>query len=219
MNTYQEQSQQWTLFHYWRSSCSWRVRWALQLKGLSPKMIPVSLLDGESESLQHGERNPFHYVPVLKINNQYLSESMAIIEFLDEIAPEPHRLFSGDAYERAHIRQLCEYINAGTQPLQNLNILEKVGSDTSLRTQWAQDVIRQGLTAFESMAAPKFNGFSVGSKITAADLFLIPQCYNALRFGINLEQEFSVLNQIYLQARATPHCIAASPESYEPKSN
>src|SRR5688500_17347222 len=111
------------LYHYWRSSSSWRIRWALAHKAVACEYIPVSLLDGESESEEHLSRNPLGFVPVLEIVRSgatpfYLSESMAILEWIEEMHPNP-TLLPGDAYQRARIRQLAEIIASDTQPLQN----------------------------------------------------------------------------------------------------
>src|SRR5262249_10154988 len=105
-----------TLYHYWRSSSPWRVRWALGLKGVKAQLVAINLLTDENESAAHRARNPMGYVPVLSVGTRHLIESMAIIEWLDETRPEP-RLLPGDTFDRAHVRALCELINAGTQPL------------------------------------------------------------------------------------------------------
>src|SRR4051794_36445226 len=98
-----------TLYHYWRSSSSWRVRWALELKGLKPKMVPVNLLSDEPDSPEHLARHPLGYVPVLSTPRGNLIESVAILEWLEENYPQPS-LLPGDSYDRAHIRALVEVI-------------------------------------------------------------------------------------------------------------
>src|SRR5258707_740787 len=117
-----------TLYHYWRSSSSWRVRWALELKGQTPKVVHVNLLDGENDSEAHLKRSPLGYVPVLESEGKMICESVAIIEFLEEKNPKP-QLYPGDAFQKAHIRALIEIINADTQPVQNLTVTEKLSDD------------------------------------------------------------------------------------------
>src|SRR4051812_25232147 len=114
------------LYHYWRSSSSWRVRWALTYKSIPFETASVDLLTDETDGQDHLQRNPMGYVPVLELLNpqspfRYLSESVAIIEWLEEQFPTP-KLLPGDPLHRAKIRQLTETINAGTQPLQNPNV-------------------------------------------------------------------------------------------------
>jgi maleylacetoacetate isomerase len=204
-----------TLYHYWRSSSSWRVRWALEIKGLKAELVHVGLLNGESESEEHLKRNPLGYVPVLKAGDEYFTESVAIIEWLDEMAPTP-KLYPGDSYERLHIRTLCEIINAGIQPIQNTLVLDKLSSEEEKRKEWSQFFIRRGLHAFEENCKKKSGKFSVGDQVTAADVFLIPQLYNAKRVDIDLK-DFPLLAKIYENALKTEACKASQPEAYEPK--
>ena len=204
------------LYHYWRSSCSWRVRWALALKGIVPEYVHVGLLDGEVEREPHRSRNPMGYVPALSLNGSMITESVAILELLDELKPSP-LLYSGDAFQRAHIRALVETINAGTQPLQNLNTVDYFSNDPQKRLDWMRHFIKIGLRAFETLASKTSGDYCVGNHITAADLCLIPQCYNALRFNIDLSHEFKILWQIYQNAMATEHAQLTSPENFEPK--
>lgn len=206
------------LYHYWRSSSSWRVRWALALKGLPCEMIAVDLLSGESESQAHLSRNPLGYVPVLEIvgdKPRLLTESVAIIEWLEEVHPAP-ALLPADAFDRARIRQLCEIINAATQPLANPNVTDEHSSDAAEKKRWNQLWIRRGLHAYEALAREKAGRFTFGDTLSMADLFLVPQCYNALRSEIALEREFPLLARIDANCLATPSCQAAHPDRYKP---
>lgn len=203
-----------TLYHYWRSSSSWRVRWALELKGLKAKMVAVNLLDGESEREPHLSRHPLGYVPVLNVDGRNLIESAAIIEWLEENHPSP-QLYPGDSFSRAHIRALVELINADTQPIQNLNVVDHHTSNADEKKRWQQHFIRRGLAAFQQLAKARAGRFSVGDRVTAADLYLIPQCYNALRFDVSLS-EFPLIERIYNEAMLTPACQATAPERYQP---
>lgn len=216
------------LYHYWRSSSSWRVRWGLALKGIPCEYVAVDLLSGESESPQHAARNPLGYVPVLEFLGgslhgrsaeapvrPFLAESMAILEWAEEVHPEP-RLLAGDAFHRAWIRQLAEVINADTQPLQNLGPQYLHSSeDAGKRKAWAQHWIRNGLAAYESLVIHTAGKFSVGDAITLADLFLVPQCYNAERYEVPLDP-YPTVKRISEAALATPEGRASHPDRYKP---
>lgn len=203
-----------TLYHYWRSTSSWRVRFALELKGLRAKMVHVSLIDGESESEAHKKRNPMGYVPVLEIEGRFLTESVSIIEWLEEKFPE-NPLYPGDIYDRAHLRSLVEIVNADIQPLQNLTVLEHLSSDEEKRKEWSAFFIKRGLEGFYEKMAKKAGNFTVGNSLTAADVYLIPQVYNALRFGADI-RHLPKLIDIYERALKHPSCEASHPDKYKP---
>jgi maleylacetoacetate isomerase len=207
------------LYHYWRSSSSWRVRWALAIKGIPCEFAPVNLLSDEPESEAHIKRNPLGYVPVLELLDskdpfRFLSESTAIIEWLEETHPSPS-LFSGNSLQRARIRQLAEVINSGTQPLQNLNVCQYHSTDSEEQKRWNRHWITHGLKAYETLVQETAGRFSVGDSITCADLFLIPQCYNARRHDVSLT-EFPVIERIHEAALLTENCQASSPERFQP---
>lgn len=204
-----------TLYHYWRSSSSWRVRWALEIKGVKAAFTHVDLLSGEVDREPHLSRNPMGYVPVLEADGRMLIESMAILEWLEETHPSP-QLMPGDAFERAHIRALCEIINAGTQPIQNLPVLDFFSDEDEKRREWAQYFIRRGLSAFQAVAAPRAGRHCVGDRVTAADIFLIPQCYNARRFGMD-PAEFPLIERLFAAAMETEACKRSAPEKFQPK--
>jgi maleylpyruvate isomerase len=208
------------LYHYWRSSCSWRVRWALDYKGIAAELQHVSLLDGESESETHRSRNPLGYVPALERLDltgaeRFLSDSTAIVNWLDEVHPGPS-LFPGDPWNRARVRSLAGIISSDTQPVQNLNVLHRHSSDAAEQKRWAQEFIHQGLAAFERAATPVAGRFSVGSDLSWADLCLIPQCYNADRFGVGLD-DFPTIRRIVAETQALESVQSSHPSRYEPK--
>lgn len=204
-----------TLFHYWRSSGSWRVRWALALKGLPYDAVPINLLNGENDQPTHLKRNPMGYVPVLEVGGKFLAESVAILEFLEETHPAPP-LYPRDPFERAFARQLVELVNSGIQPLHNLNVVERHSDDPGERKRWSQEWIRKGLGAYEALLAgtPRAR-FSLGDRVSAPDLFLIPQCYAAGRNEVNL-QEFPRVAAINAAALETPECQASHPDRFAP---
>lgn len=207
------------LYHYWRSSSSWRVRWALLLKEIPCEFIAINLLNDESESADHLSRNPLGYVPVLEfLENlepfRFLSESMAIIHWLDLVFPEP-KLLSGTPLEQARIMQLSELVNAGIQPLQNLNVSQYHSNNTSEQRKWNFHWIQKGLTAYEILVKETAGKFSMGNQISVADLFLIPQCYNAIRNQIELA-DFPLIKKIYETSLQTRACQQSAPENFKP---
>ncbi|MEO5969668.1 MAG: maleylacetoacetate isomerase [Bdellovibrionia bacterium] len=213
------------LYHYWRSSSSWRVRWALALKKIPCEYVSVNLLSDETDGPEQRARNPFGYVPVLQILDDsgdttgkpvYLTESLAIIEWLEELVGTPSVL-PGSSYQKAKIRQLAETINAGTQPIQNPAVAQFYSSDAEQQKKWSLHWIRNGLAAYESLVQETPGVFSVGDTLTLADLCLIPQCYNALRQGVFLS-EFPKIEKIYQSALLTESCQASAPDSFSPQS-
>lgn len=179
-----------TLYSYWRSSCSWRVRLALGFKGISADIVPIHLVKngGEQFAEDYAKLNPMHQVPTLVLDDgRQLTQSVAIIEFLEERWPEP-ALFPADIFLRGQMREMVEIVNSGIQPVQNLSLLvmlETLQSGSKLR--WGKQVIEKGLSALEKKAAETAGDFLIGNQFTAADCCLIPQLYNARRFKCNLE--------------------------------
>ncbi len=204
------------LLHYWRSSSSWRVRWALEIKGLQYKSLPINLLQGEEKQSTYLEKNPAGHVPLLIIEEEKLGESMAIMEWLEESYPEPSILY-GNALERAQIRRLAETINSGTQPLQNLSVMKYVSSTKEKQVQWCQHWLERGLGVYESLLEkihePQWL-FSTGNTPSIADCCLIPQCYNGERFFIAIEK-FPKTYKIYTHALSTSACMAAHPDRFK----
>jgi len=210
------------LYHYWRSSASWRVRWALEIKKISYEARVVNLLKGEEKSTEFLEKNPAGYVPCLVLEEQgrkyFLSESLPIIEFLEEKHPE-HSLLPGSSFDKAFMRQLAETINAGTQPLQNLDVFRYHSSEKNKQDEWIQHWIKRGLGIYEKLLGNKggtTTAFSCTDTPSLADICLIPQCYSALRFQVDLSQ-FPLCEKIYEYAMGTPECLAASPDAHKPK--
>ncbi|RYG64127.1 maleylacetoacetate isomerase [bacterium] len=211
------------LYHYWRSSSSWRVRLALAHKKVSAEMVAVSLLDGESESDSHRSRNPLGFVPVLEFldetnpKKRYLAESLPMIEWLEETYPE-YPLLPHDRYDRALVRSLAEIVNSEIHPLQNLTTQLHYSLDPEKRKEWAQHWISEGLRAYEKLASPGAGNFSFGDALTSADLCLYPQLYNAKRFEVSLEP-FPTLERILKHAEANlPIYQKTHPSVYEPRS-
>ncbi len=178
------------LYTYWRSSCSYRVRFALAVKKIAYESRTVNLATGEQKLDTHAARSPTGFVPCLEIDGKTMVESVAIIELVDELFPEP-LLFPREPWGRARVRALVEVINAGTQPLQNLSVLDHFSHDPEARKEWSKHFIARGLASFERLMALHENEgiegkYAHGDALTAADVFLVPQMYNAQRFGVDL---------------------------------
>ncbi len=208
------------LHHYWRSSSSWRVRWALAYKGIPYEGHAVNLLAGaQSEASYVANKSPMGYVPCLEVDGRPLSESVAIFELLEELAPEP-ALYPRDAWGRARVRQLVEFVNAGTQPLQNLVVNRHHSSDPDAQKAWARHWIGRGLAALErELLLIHDEGLggrhAVGDALTAADLFIAPQLYNARRFEVDLGP-FPRVCAVEQAALATPSAQASHPDRFQP---
>jgi maleylacetoacetate isomerase/maleylpyruvate isomerase len=202
------------LYGYWRSSATWRVRWGFELKGVKYDYVPVNILKKENHERAHLARNPAGALPVLEIEpGRYLAESLAILEWLGETYPKQGpSLYPGDAYARAKIRQLCEIINSGTAPLQTPHAQGQHSADTQERQKWARYWIERGLKIFDQVSAPGRGLYSVGDQPTAADLCLVPQIYNAKRFGVDVKAVAPELLKIFDRALSTPACHRAAPE-------
>jgi maleylacetoacetate isomerase len=204
-----------TLHHFWRSSASWRVRWALAIKGLSFESVLVDIASGEQHKPERLAKSPIGHVPVLELDGHLLTESVAILEYLEETRPTPP-LYPRDPWARARVRQLVELVNSGIQPLQNLSVLSRHSSEPAQQKAWARHFNERGLAAYEALltriAADGLGGrFSVGDSLTAADLFLVPQVYSARRFGADVNRFPRVL-EIEAAAMATEHADGARPE-------
>jgi maleylacetoacetate isomerase len=206
------------LYHYWRSSSSWRVRLAFDWKGLAYETLPVSLLNGESEGPEHRSRNPAGFVPVLEIVGppvSFLTESLAIIEYLEEVHPDRPTLLPGPPVERARIRALAEVINAGTQPIQNIPVMERHSRDPVEQKAWAREFIHRGLETYESLCSSHAGAYSVGDVFSLADVCLIPQVYNAERYQVDLRQ-FPVISGIHERCRSLPVYESSHPDRFKP---
>lgn len=197
------------LYGYWRSSSSWRVRIALNLKGVEYEYVPVHLVrdGGEQHHPEYVAKNALHQVPTLEHDGVVLTQSMAMVEWLDEIAPEP-RLFPGDAQDRARIRELCEISNSAIQPMHNLSVLLAVEALGAVRAEWARPHIERGLAAMEERVSVPF---AAGADLSAADVFIVPQLGAARRFGVDVER-FVKLIRIESNCKTLPAFERAHPD-------
>ena len=181
------------LYSYWRSSAAYRVRIGLNLKGLPYELVPVHLLrdGGEQHSDAYRQANPQQLVPVLQHGQRMLRQSMAILEYLDEMWPESP-LLPATARDRQRVRALAQLVACDIHPLNNLRVLQYFERDWGVpqaeRDVWVRHWIAEGFTAFEALLQdhPSTGAFCDGDLPTLADCCLIPQMYNARRFGMDL---------------------------------
>lgn len=179
------------LFGYWRSSATWRVRAALELKRIDYEIVPVNLLKSEQKADAYRLKNPLAQVPVLEIREgggvRSMSQSVAIIELLEELYPEP-ALLPTDPWQRARARQIAEVINSGIQPLHNLTVLDALANLGGDREAWARGAIERGFDALEALAELVPGPWLVSDGPTIAEIFLVPAVYAARRNGVDLNR-------------------------------
>lgn len=176
------------LHGYFRSSASYRVRIALNLKGLSAEHLPHHLRKGEQRDPAYLAINPQGLVPTLQDQGIIITQSLAIIEWLEETHPEPP-LLPNDALRRAHVRAFAQVLACDTHPVQNLKVLTRLrelGLAGEKVTDWAAWANREGLAACEALLANEAGPFCFGEAPGMADLCLVPQLANARRFGVDL---------------------------------
>jgi maleylacetoacetate isomerase len=175
------------LYDYYRSSASYRVRIALNLKGASYERFPVDLLDSAQKRADYRARNPQGFVPMLEVDGRPITQSLAIMSWLETRLPDPP-LLPGDPDERAHVLALALIVACDIHPLNNLRVLKRLkalGVDEEARDDWYRHWIREGFTALEALAAPRAGVHLFGDAVTLADVCLVPQMYNARRFDVD----------------------------------
>lgn len=195
------------LYTYFRSSAAYRVRIALNLKGLNYEAVPVHLLKdgGQQRQEEYRKINPSGLVPAFQDERITLTQSMAIIEYLDERFPAVP-LMPHDAPGRARVRELAQIIACDIHPLNNLRVLRHLVHELKLseeaKTEWIQHWVREGLAGLEAHLArdPAAGPFCHGASPTMADCFLVPQVFNAQRFGIDVQAYPNI-------ARINAHCV------------
>jgi maleylacetoacetate isomerase len=202
------------LYEYWRSSASYRVRIALNLKRVDYESRPVNLLTSEQNSDEYRAINPQGFVPMLEIDGQRLTQSLAIINYLDLRFPN-QPLLPASAAERAHVVAMALTIACDIHPLNNLRVLKylktELGHSQEEIDRWYAHWIGEGLPALEALAAPQAGKFLFGDAPTGADVCLVPQLYNARRYNVPLD-EYPTLLRADENANKLDAFAAAHPE-------
>ncbi|WP_272986666.1 MULTISPECIES: maleylacetoacetate isomerase [Hyphomonas] len=180
------------LYDYWRSSAAYRVRIAMNLKGVSYQQIPVNIAPGadEQKSAEYRAVNPQMRVPAMEVDGQQAGQSLAIFEWLEETYPKP-AILPADPWARLQARSFANTIACDIHPLNNLSVLatlrSEFGADDAAVTRWYHDWIRRGFEALEGFAAEQGKGrFLFGDAPTIAEITLVPQIANARRFDMDL---------------------------------
>ena len=202
------------LYTYWRSTTSYRVRIALHLKGIAYDSIPVDLVNGAQASDDYATLNPIKGVPTLITKDgTVLTQSMAILDYLDHLVPTPALLPHTDLALRARVLGAAMIFATDVHPVNNLKVVKKVKSltDDATGLAWMHDWMRQGFAAYNALIAPDAP-FSFGDTPDLADICLVAQLYNAHRWGVDLSP-YPRLQQIEARCLALPSFQAAKPEN------
>ncbi|HEX8842378.1 MAG TPA: maleylacetoacetate isomerase [Sphingomicrobium sp.] len=200
------------LYDYWRSSAAYRVRIALNLKGIDYESRPVNLLESEQRSDDYRALNPQGLVPLLEIDGHRLTQSLAILGYLDARYPNQPFLPTAAA-DRAHVVGMAMVIACDIHPINNLRVLKylknELGQPQDAIDAWYRHWIGEGLPALEALAAPTAGKFLYGDAPTGADICLVPQLYNARRYEVPLDDYPTLLraeeNANKLEAFAAAH--------------
>jgi len=205
------------LYDYYRSSAAYRVRIALNLKGVDYESRPISLLNSEQKSEEYLDLNPSGLVPMLEIDGLRLTQSLAIINYLD-LRFQNQPLIPAAAAERAHVVAMALTVACDIHPLNNLRVLKylknELGHSQDEIDAWYAHWIAEGLPALEALAAPKAGKFMFGDAPTAADVCLVPQLYNARRYNVPLS-DYPILLRAEENANKLEGFAAAHPDRQE----
>jgi len=212
-----------TLYSYFRSSASYRVRAALGLKGVAYAYVPIHLLEGGGQQHTPVYRaiNPMGELPALVVESagegggpgEVLAQSIAILEYLEEMHPTP-ALLPAEPLARARVRQLVEVVNSSIQPIQNLKVMRRLaevfGADREATAAWARHWITVGFDGLEVLLARTAGRHAYGDAVTLADVLIVPQVYNARRFDVDMAP-FATIARVAEAAEALPAFEAAHP--------
>jgi maleylacetoacetate isomerase/maleylpyruvate isomerase len=203
-----------TLHSYWRATAPYRTRIGLELKGVAYDYVPVHLVQGVQHSEAYKALNPQELTPALETGDgQVLTQSLAILEWLEETRPEPP-LLPREAYDRAKVRAMAAIVACDIHPLNNLRIqqqLTELGVSDEGRSVWTKRWINDGFRALEPMVAGYGKGFAFGATPTLADCCLIPQVYSAERYDVDLAP-YPAIRAVAARAAEHPAFQAAHPD-------
>lgn len=208
------------LYGYWRSSAVYRVRIALNLKGLDYETVPVNLIKdgGEQHASAYRDMNPQELVPALRVGDAVLHQSMAIIEYLEEAFPGMGaRLLPEDSHGKARVRAMAQLIACDIHPLNNLRVMQylerELQAPQAERDAWTKHWIAQGFAALEKILQQnRVDAYSHGPSPTMAEACLVPQVYNAYRFVVDMAP-FPHIEDIYRRCLEHPAFAKARPEN------
>ncbi|ENM5897490.1 maleylacetoacetate isomerase [Vibrio mimicus] len=205
------------LYGYWRSSAAYRVRIALNIKQLTyeSRAVHLSKDGGEQHHATFHHLNPSELIPVLIDGEFHLNQSLAIIEYLDEIYPEP-RLIPARGAERYQVKALALDIAADIHPINNLRILQYLTAELAVsedqKNTWYRHWIDTGFRGLEEKLSQTAGEFSVGNRLSLVDVCLVPQVYNAQRFNLDMSC-YPTLQRVTETLRALPAFVKAAPEN------
>ena len=202
------------LHGYWRSGAAYRVRIGLALKGVAYEQVHYDLRTGAQRADDYARLNPQRLVPTLEAGDLVLTQSVAILEWLDECHPQPP-LLPGDPNGRAIVRSMAATIASDTHPLHNLRVLnalrKEFGADDAGVQRWIAHWLGDGLAAVDRLVDRHGNGFAYGDRPTLADCCIVPALYAARRFAVDLTR-FPALVDAGQRAMALPEIAAAHPD-------
>lgn len=204
------------LYSFFRSSATWRVRIALAMKDVSYEYRAMHLFKGDQLSEEYGKFNPMGQIPCLLIDDLTLTQSLPIIEYLDETRANADgtRILRGSPAVRFHARQIAEIINSGTQPLQNISVMKRLAkqADKAFVEQWGKDVITYGLNSVETILKKTSGTYAVGDQVSLADLAITPQMFNALAYKVEMDR-FPLVRKVIRNVYMLEPFQAADPKN------
>ena len=205
------------LYDYYRSSASYRVRIALNLKGVDYERRPVNLVESEQKEAGYRDLNPQGFVPTLEIDGHRITQSLAICNYLNSIVPDPP-FMPADAADRAHVLAMALTVACDIHPLNNLRVLKylsgPLGQSQEARDDWYAHWVTEGFEALEKLAKDRAGKFLFGDAPNLADVCLVPQMYNARRFSVPVDG-YPTLVRADANATALPAFAAAHPDHEE----
>ncbi|MBQ4847275.1 maleylacetoacetate isomerase [Pseudoalteromonas sp. MMG005] len=201
------------LYTYFRSSAAYRVRIALNLKNISHELVGVNLLKSEQQAAPYTEKNPQGLLPALETEHGVLAQSLAILEWLEETHPDTP-LLPADSWEKAQVRSFCYAIASDIHPIDNLRVLKYLSGELNVNDEqkntWYRHWVIEGFNRLESLLGD--HDYCFGSEPSLADICLVPQVFNALRFKVDMSQ-YPKISAIYARCNTLPAFIDAAPEN------